>query len=117
MKELGKKRRKMRSLREWQKIFKLWEGSGLSKARYCKDHHIAPGPFHLWYQRLHGIQSEVKAAESLSSLSSFIPVQIEGSPNLVGSQVDVTLKGGHCLRIHAPWREIRDLLVSVLSCS
>lgn len=93
----------------WRGILSAWSASGLSVREYCRRKAICAGTLYAWRRRL-GTRAAVPA---------FVPVRVVGSPSVASaSVVEVALRGGRLLRIHAEWSvETVARLVSALEPS
>lgn len=56
-----------------QRLFELWQSSGLSKVAFCRQNGIVSSTFHYWIKKFR--QDELSLSGSVSSGFSQIPVQ------------------------------------------
>ena len=64
----------------WEKHYRHWQGSGLSKADYCREHQLYPGTFYNWCHQLAKDDSAAQVASRVSQKSEpleLIPLMIK----------------------------------------
>jgi len=52
----------------WQKHIDDWQSSGLSRARYCRDHELSYHVFNYWHAKLNSSSTPSKLVPVLASL-------------------------------------------------
>lgn len=137
---LKTKKRRYRSLAEWESLIKDWHTRGLGRGEYCKIHGISYAVFSRWLRRIkggasaHQVDFSPLASEPADKApgtfprkkeagisSPFIPVYLssEASPSYEGlkrSQVDVFLSNGHrvCIQGEVKWEAVGSFLENLL---
>ena len=73
----------------WALRYQKWQGSGLSKASFCKRHGIKTTNFYFWCTVFR--KDPPSSAVSEDPAAAFVPVTIQPAPVLTLQCADVTL--------------------------
>lgn len=107
----------------WREALERWEGSGLSKAAYCRQEGLSYGAFHWWAKELRRRQCRIDlesgALPQEESKPVFVPVTV--SPSIPADTVEsleiVHPSGWRILVPDAVSEEaLRRVLQAVASC-
>jgi hypothetical protein len=105
------------SAKQWMKILKDWEKSGLSRGAYCNKKRLSCNTFRKWEKKL----KEKREGESPVSLKDlFIPITIDPNtlfnPPFNKQKIEITFAQGHQLCLNGPfdWESIHSWLTPLL---
>jgi transposase-like protein len=79
-----------RSSADWQAIMKQYEGSGRSRAAFCRSQSISPSTFDVWYRRL---RSKKTAAPD------FVELKPTAEAAIGGWSIEIELPDGTLARM------------------
>lgn len=77
----------------WRKQIEVCESSGLSIARYCREHGVSLAQYHWW-------KGELKRRAATRSVALFAEVRPARVEAVVTSAIEVALLGERVVRVH-----------------
>jgi transposase len=90
----------------WRRIIRGQAGSGLCVRAWCRKRRVKEVAFYWWRREL--------ARRDAEQPVSFVPVHVrEDAPAAEGSDIEIVLNGGWCLRIRG--RVDRQMLADVMA--
>jgi hypothetical protein len=95
----------------WRRHVEIWRESGLSQADYCRQQGLNHKTFSVWTRRV-----QVDLSMDKSAALDLLPVQVEPSPSVAGTQASMKLRLAHGAQLELSTAVPPGWLAELLRC-
>lgn len=96
---MAKHQRDLKRERAWRRHIASQPGSGQTIRSYCETHRLRETSFYFWRTEI--AKRDRDAAASAKAAPAFVPVAVIDTPAHRDTPIDISLAGGHRVRVRA----------------